>query len=382
MLLSNENRHGTVSLVRLICAPLLFWMTTVLSTVSTAADGKSGGGFSLEVVENLALYFATESTRRLHIPLAMKIFMIATDEPTRQEEIDKIRANPPKANERGVVYPFGKHNPLSLTYNENRRTMTVWERFVKKRGRIGYYGLTGVELAAALNEATSREDERAGTDFAYDPVADAVSLHREYQRPPEDLDRFYEEVNGMVKAQLHWLESERFIEVAKAAVKRHAPPVTASAENDGFRASLVLRHFSVYPVLTQFYVARYVKTWNRRHGAPSPLLVSDDRVYTGQNLNGFIHFQGATSGDDGSGAVNATFRLLYPNGTPVFENHQVEIWRTPSPPADHLQLGLNNLVVPFGAGTPLGSYKLEAKVCDEVAGRCVSLTHPFELTSS
>ena len=41
---------------------------------------------------------------------------------------------------------------------------------MKKRGSIGRPALTGPEMAAALNAVTSRERDRGGADFAYDPI--------------------------------------------------------------------------------------------------------------------------------------------------------------------------------------------------------------------
>ena len=71
---------------------------------------------------------------------------------------------------------IGDRNPLSFVYEPRTRTLHCWERIVKKRGSMGRLALTGPEMAAALNGVSSREKDRGGADFAYDPVRDAVSL--------------------------------------------------------------------------------------------------------------------------------------------------------------------------------------------------------------
>ena len=85
---------------------------------------------------------------------------------SKKEEIEKIRRDPPKGNEKGEVFPFGDKNPLSFAYDSESRTMTAWERMIKKRGAMGLWGLTGPEAAAALNAASSRHDRGGRTDSA------------------------------------------------------------------------------------------------------------------------------------------------------------------------------------------------------------------------
>jgi hypothetical protein len=141
----------------------------------------------------------------------------------------------------------------------------------------------------------------------------------------------------------------------------------------------MLRHFSVEPQLTQNYTGRYVKGWNLGHGINPPLLVSDNKVLNTQALNGFIHFQGASDGAEGTANVTAVFRMIGPDGNVVFENLKIQIWDTKAPPESHLQLGLNNLVIPFNRESIPGEYLIEAQVCDDVKTQCIDLKHSILL---
>ena len=122
---------------------------TAPSSATPRGDLATEGSFDLAAVEDLALFFATESMRRLRIPLLLRLVTSSKNEPTKQERIDEILADPPRADAQGVVYPFGDKNALSLVYNSDTRSMSCWERLVKKYGSTGMLGLTGPEMAAA-----------------------------------------------------------------------------------------------------------------------------------------------------------------------------------------------------------------------------------------
>lgn len=336
------------------------------------------GTFDVATVEDLALFYATESVRRVRVPLVLRLASAGKDGTSREEEIEKIRRDPPRLDDRGVVFPFGDKNPLSFALDLDRRTLSCRSRLVSKRGTVGHLGLTGPELAAALNASSSRERDRGGADFAYDPILDALSLQRVYRHPPADRDRFYEEMDGLIATRMSWAEG-RYLERAEAIAEDRRPPASATAASEGFTASLVLRHFSAPPGGDQPWAERYLRAWDRPHGAPAPRLVSDGELVVDQTVHAHVHFRGAAGGERDATDVVATFRLIGPLGDEVFSDLAVPIWRGPVPPPDHLQIGVNDISFALDRDNPPGDYRLEATVCDAATGLCVELVHPFLL---
>lgn len=368
-----------ISMTRMLMLSLLVFTATNASEQDMKEASEKAAEFDITLVEQLALFYAEESIKQMSIPLALRIFSTGDNKPSKKAELKKLRNNPPKINADGVVYPLGENNPLSFIYSSQNRTMTVSERIINKRGVVGYYGLTAIELAGELNKESSRKKDRAEADFAYDSIADNLSLQRLYNSPPENKKKFYQAVDRIIKAKLKWTQKERFLNAARAAAARNQLPESASTEIDGFKAHLILRHFSVTPDENQFYTDRYVKGWDRKPSLNSPLLVSDQKVSTNQILNGFIHFQGAVNGADGMANVVADFSLMDPNGQIIFEIPVVQIWRHQAPPQYHLQIGTNNISFSMDDESKIGQYTVEAKVCDQVSNRCSVLRHPIEL---
>jgi hypothetical protein len=348
-----------------------------------AGAGQNGpevqGTFDLATVEDLALFFAEETIRRVWISPILRLLTPGKDGWNRKEEIERIRNNPPRADENLAVYPMGDKNDLSFVFDPDTRSLSCWERLVKKHGSTGMMGLTGSEMAAALNAVSARGRDRGGADFAYDAIRDALSLRLDFRHPPENRKRFYKEVRGLVAAQVKW--TQRYLDVSRPIVEGRHPPGSATALTEGFGATLVLRHFSVEPSESQHYVERYLNAWDRPHGGMEPSLVSDRAVLVDQVLHAYIHFRGARNNAQGMAAVDATFRLVSPDNGPIFADLEAPIWRGPAPPASHLQIGEKDLALTLDQDEPLGTYSLEARVCDRTTSRCVELEHPFTLRS-
>lgn len=344
------------------------------------AEAEPAGSFDLATVEELALFYAVESYRRLKIPLLLRLAMIPHDGGGRKEAIEEIRANPPRADEKGVVYPFGDGNPLSFVYDPQTRTLTAWERMVKKRGTTGFMGMTGPEHAAALNAVSSRQRDRGGADWAWDPIRDAISLRRVYHHPPEDRERFYREIDRLLATQRKWAK-KRYLKETIALAEARRPPESATATKEGFTATLVLRHFSAPSSESQFWVERYFRAWAERPRTQAPMLVSDRQVEVAAEtwLYFFVHFQGAENDPAGAARVEATFKLVAEDSTVLFENFPATVWREPAKPPDFMQIGVNNTFVKLDTAATSGGYRLEARVCDAVAERCVDVTHPYEV---
>lgn len=361
------------------CAKLLGMALMVINDSSA----QETIAFNQAQVEELALFFAVESVHQVQQTLSRKV--IKQMRKTGEDLTDRIQAindNPPLANAQGVVHPFGPNNPLSFVYNAHDGSMTVWSRIIKKRGQIGYYGLTAVELAVALNQTTDQQRDRAGGYFAFDATADALSLKLHYPSPPVDRQAFYGAVDHLIRARLAWSEQDRFLNAAVAAAEAQAPPNEATASLGDWSATLVLRHFSVYPQLTAFYVNRYRQSWDRPHGVRAPLLVSDQKLWINQVINGMVHFRGLQADDQGTATITAQFSLTGPDGAVEFAGQELLLWQGPPPPTDHLQIGMQNLSWSFDQDAKPGKYLIEASICDQAGTRCLKLSHPFELLST
>lgn len=362
--------------------------SALLSGSTSAATGKPQdgnpvkGSFDEETVEDLARFFATEAIRKARIPLAYRALSLIYGPIDKKGMIAEIEKNPPRIDAQGVVYPLGDKNQLSFVLDRETRTLSCWERVVKKYGGTGMLGLTGPEMARALNASSSRTRDRGGADFAYDPVRDALSLRIEFVDPPADRNEFFKPVDRLIKAVVK-LEKKRYLQLAQAASNRARPPATATATKDGFSATLVLRHFSVEPSETERWASRYLQTWNpnRQPGAMTPKLVSDRKLVIDQILHVYIHFSGASNSVGGIAAVDATYRLIGPDGGQVFERRDVPIWRDRAHPLGHVHLGATDLSFSLDGEEPTGAYRLEATVCDRGTSRCLRLEHPLELRS-
>ena len=374
-----STRLATAALVSMLAGA---WPSTAAS--SSSPDPAVGGPpiqgtFDVQAVEELALDFAVAAVRKAPIPLTARVLQLKFGRINKQEMIAEIESDPPRIDEQGVVYPFGDKNPLSFVFDSGSRSLSCWARLVKMYGWTSAFGLTGPELAAALNAATYRPRDRGGADFAYDPIRDALSLKREYLHPPTERDGFVKEVNRLLSTQRKW--EKRYLKEMEPIAEKRLRPDSAEAEKEGFGAALILRHFSVEPAESDDWGKRYLETWDRPPGGWEPLLTSDRELLVDQTMHVYVHFHGAGRSDRGGSTVNATYRLLAPGGELVFEQPDVPIWRDAALPRDHVQLGAKDLSFAIDEAEPTGVYRLEANVCDTATGRCVALVHPFELRS-
>jgi len=350
----------------------VFWPEAGFS----AQGGVKMKQFNQAKVEEFALFYAVESVRKLRIPLVLRIMSIGHDNPTREERIEDIKANPPKADNRGNVYPFGSGNSMSFVLEPETGALLVHERMMKGRGKMPLWGLTMREHAQALNAATTLK-ERGGFNFVYDSFRDSLALQRRYDHPPKDKKQFFKEMNHLKKIGLKWFDG-RFLEKTNEIIAQRTPPTTAVQTDSGFKARLLLRHFGVPPEESQRSLERFVNAWDRPDGNRAPRLLTDKDLSFGQKMYAFILFEGATHGEDGTSQVSAFFRLVGPRERLLLENKSPIVWSIPARSEDHIQLGFNDISFRI-QNEPAGTYRVEAEVCDVATNRRVKLVHPFVL---
>lgn len=353
-----------------------FFLMLCLCLVLPAQAKSSSAQFDQETVEELALFIAEESMRRIYIPITLRILSIGHDNPTRQEMIDKISADPPRADAKGNVYPFKKNNNMSFVYHAETGEMLVHESMIETKGKMPRWGLTAPELADALNAASSKR-QRGGTDFVYDPYRDALSFQLRYANPPKDRERFYQDIHKLKKTALKW-SGDKFSNTVKGIAEKRKPPDTAIASSDGFEAALILRHFHADADQSQWALNRFFARWDRPKRHIAPRLVTDQELRPGSKMYSFISFMGATEMADGKNQISASFRLRGPDGSILLANQPPAIWNAPARDADRRQLAMNDISFRI-ENEPAGRYQFEADICDMPSERCVKLVHPFEL---
>ena len=340
------------------------------------ADAESGG-FDLAAVEELALFYATESMRRLRIPLVLRLISIGQDTPSRKEMIAEIEADPPKADENGVVYPFGENNDLAFVFDPGTQSMLVSYRMYKTRGEMSLWGVTAHEHAVLLNDA-STEKERGGALFSYEPLRDVLALLKRYDQAWETRKRFYKEIERLRKVHDWWFQ-ERFADRSNKLIAALEPPPSASAIEDGFEATLLLRHFDVHTTHSPVLVQRFLDGWQRPDGYREPRLVSHSELFEERKMYAFVLFRGATNDQNGIAFVGASFRLIAPDGSVRLDNMRPLLWNSAARPRDHRQVGMNNVSFTMTDEAP-GTYRVEAEVCEVASSRCVEVMHPFEFS--
>ncbi len=357
--------------VRLICLGLVLGL---LAPLPAPARSKTRP-INAETAEEVALFFALESMRRLRVPLVLRL--VFPDGSSREEELERIRQSPPRLNASNVVYPFGDKNALSMVLHEGRGVLSCRYSLSEKRGTVGGWGLTGPEMAAVLNEhSTARE--RGGAEWSYDPIRDSVGLQRDFSSLPADDDKLYRELNQFMKTG-NWWFNERFVKRLVPLVEARQPPASASAEEEGFGATLVLRHFSQQNhEMGAHFAGRYLRGWDRKWGHRAPRVVSDRALDIDQLMYIWVHFEGAGTGEPlAEAAVYAKVRIVRPDGSLAVDEITLPLWRGEAPPGGHLQIGMNNVSFSLDADEPRGDWTIEARVCEDGRDRCVDLRHDF-----
>lgn len=346
---------------------------------ATNVEQGAAQGFSKAQVEALALFVAEESIRRLRIPLVLRILDWGHDTPTRKEQISALRADPPRMDERGYVFPFGPANGMSFYYDKEQKILYLQERIMRMRGKMPNWGLTVAELVQALT-ANSNSKQRAGAEFKYDATLDQLVLQKTFSQVPESAEDFYRQVNKMKRNGLVWFKG-RFLKMTEAIVKQRQPPASATANAEQFEASLILRHFAVQADDTAWPLQRFKAAWNRPVGRTAPFLLSNTQLHSGQRMYAFILFRGATTDLHGVAQVGASFKLIDPHGSVRLAGQNPLLWNHAPPPTGHLQLGINQIDFTV-SDEPYGDYQVQAEVCDVAGARCVNLVHTFTLSAA
>ncbi len=286
----------------------------------------------------------------------------------RAEYLAELRADPPRfdARERFHFNPPG--GMLEFEYDAERGALIVRTAIHRYRGRQQGHGLSFEQISEAVQRYAKDGASLGGGRLDTAPKLDGVFLRRDFVGPPRSARQFARQVDDLVKAANRWFR-KHYLRALEAYAPTLAPPASATAETGGFRATLALTD---NPEL-------YARIWSRPPGALQPRHISVHEAKPGTELVLAIHIVAPAADSEGLARVEATTRLLGPDGVERGTPSEVVLWHKPPPPAGHFQLTDWPSGVGFAATEPEGSFRVLAEVCDRVAERCVQLTHPVAI---
>lgn len=286
----------------------------------------------------------------------------------RREYLAELEADPPRFDEQNRYHFNPPGGILEFEYDGERGALIVRAAIHRYRGRQQGHGLSFEQIAEAVRRYAERGADLGGGRLDTAPELDGVFLRRDFVGPPPSTRQLARQVDDLVKAANRWTDDD-YLKALKAYAVTLEPPASATAAAGSFRATMAL---TANPEL-------YARVWSRPPGALKPWHVSVHRTTPGTELLLAIHVVDPAAGADGLARVEATTRLVGPDGVERGTPSTGVVWHKPPPPAGHFQLTDRPVAVGFAASEPEGTYRVQAEVCDRVAERCVELVHPVEV---
>jgi len=322
------------------------------------ADGMEGGnGLSRGAAESLIYEYLAQDLPRF-VGMRQRTAYLAELEasPPRFDEHDRYHFNPP-----GGI--------LEFEYDAEHRALIVRAAIHRYKGRQQGHGLSFQQIAEAVQRhATASRVSLGGGRLDTAPELDGVFLRRDFVSPPRSTRWLAQQIDDLVDAAMRWFR-EDYLDALRAYAATLAPPASASGRSGRFRTAMALTDD---PEL-------YARLWSRPPGAVKPWHVSVHEARPGSELMLAIHVVDPTADAAGNARVEATTRLVGPDGVERGTPTLAVLWNEPPPPTGHFQLTRWPIKVGFAAGEPAGTFQVLAEVCDRVAGSCVQLTHPVRL---
>jgi hypothetical protein len=285
----------------------------------------------------------------------------------REAEEEKLRKDPPRIEAGGIYQIRGPGGTIALEHDEENQRLLCYALIHKLRHEFPYVGLSQQEILTALKIRAAKGGPTGGGELIYEPESNGFYLYKAYLEPPKDARKMAKDLNRLTAAAEKWFRS-LYLEAMQSHAETLAPPATATASHEIFRATIVLT-----PDL------RYAKEWDRPHMAPRPFLVTRSQVTRDKEFHVLVLFTGPLAGNNGRAIVEADVSIFYPDGSQVGKTTHLRLWEGPRPRAGNLQIGVTNLSAALDAREPLGRYTVRAEVCDRIMNRCVDLEHPLHL---
>jgi hypothetical protein len=244
----------------------------------------------------------------------------------RSEYIAGLKADPPRfdAQDRYHFNPPG--GLLEFEYDGERGALVVRAAIHRYRGREQGHGLSFEQISKAVHRYGKDGAGLGGGWLDTAPMLDGVFLRHDFVGPPRSGRRFARQVGDLVEAANRWSRKD-YLKALQAYALTLAPPASATAEAGGFRATMALTD---NPEL-------YARIWSRPPGALKPFHISVHDVKPGTELVLAIHIVDPLADSEGVARVEATTRLLGPDGIERGTSSEVSLWLEPPPPAGHFQ---------------------------------------------
>jgi len=288
----------------------------------------------------------------------------------RDEYLAELEADPPRFDAQDHYHFNPPGGLLEFEYDGARGALIVRAAIHRYRGRQQGHGLSFEQISEAVHRYGKDGVGLGGGQLDTAPKLDGVFLRRDFVGPPRSARKFARQVDDLVKAANRWSRKE-YLRALEAYALTLAPPASATAETDGFSATMALTD---NPEL-------YARLWSRPPGGMKPWHVSVHRAKPETELLLAIHIVDPAADSEGLARVEATTRLLGPDGVERGRPSLGVVWHKPPPPAGHFQLTDRPIGVGFAATEPEGTYRVLAEVCDRVAQKCVHLTHPVAVAN-
>lgn len=136
-------------------------------------------------------------------------------------------------------------------------------------------------------------------------------------------------------------------------------------------------NFGVQLVLTA-NEAEFLKSWNQP--TDPPILRTADTVHRGSPIIAIIIFSGCKPDAQKKCNVTVKYKIYSPDGTSS-ETAESPVWLASAPRERLLQLGNARLGVVVEKNEPIGKYRVEATVKDNVSGSTLKLATVFNATN-
>jgi hypothetical protein len=114
----------------------------------------------------------------------------------------------------------------------------------------------------------------------------------------------------------------------------------------------------------------FMKAWA---GSTPPHVTTSSKVTLAKPVEMMLLFSGCRAARDGNCDVSVELSITGPDGKPYGETLRGPIWKGPPAPQYTLQLGQSGLRFILEPQDKLGTYLLQAKVTDEVAGTALAV---------
>ncbi len=269
-----------------------------------------------------------------------------------------------KLNEHGLYALTGVDGRIVIEYLPESKTLRCLSTIHSFRRVVRPWVFRALQEAAAEGVSTN------GAELCYDPVSKAIFVFETFAKSPVRKKDFINTCDRIMKTGEHWMR-EHFLPALNAFYARPAPPDSATARSEDFRATLVLAEDK----------AAFQDVWDRPATARLPAIWTLDHVPVGEPAYAFVLFSGCAPDAAGLCSLVASLEILRPDGSSLVSVPDIPLWNGQPPPAEHLQIAGQSLEIAIDKKEPLGTYRIRGKVCNQGSQRCVELSLPFEFVT-